>query len=129
MLKDAINIIAWPLVNVFNVSLQSAIFPDDWKLAKVSPVFKEGNKDDCGNYRPISAISVVAKIFEKLVYRQLRSFMTLNNILVEQQSGQKPCSFSKGKIATANLVISIIESLSFAFKRQTTNARRKKNTL
>ena len=90
LLKDATNIIAGPLVNIFNVSFQRAIFIDDWKLAKVTPVFKEGNKADCGNYRSISVISVVAKLFEKLVYQQLRSFMTLNNILVEQQSGFRP---------------------------------------
>ena len=56
----------------------------------MTPVFKEGNKADCGNYRTISVISVVAKLFEKLVYQQLRSFMTLNNILVEQESGFRP---------------------------------------
>ena len=74
-------------MNIFNVSLQRAIFPDDWKLAKVTPIFKEGNKADCGNYRPISVISAVAKVFEKLVYQQLSSFLRLNGILVEQQSG------------------------------------------
>ena len=46
------------------------------------------NKTDCGNYRPISVISVVAKLFEGLVYNQLRTFISDNNILiVEQQSG------------------------------------------
>ena len=45
------------------------------------------NKNDWGNYRPIPVIFVVAKIFEKLVYQQLKSFKTINNILVEQQSG------------------------------------------
>ena len=87
LLKDASNIVAGPLMNIFNVSLQRAIFPNDWKLAKVTPIFKEGNKADCGNYRPISVISAVAKLFEKLVYRQLSSFLRLNGILVEQQSG------------------------------------------
>ena len=51
------------------------------------PVFKEGNKNDCGNYRPVSLISVVAKLFEGLVYNQLRTFISDNNILIEQQSG------------------------------------------
>jgi hypothetical protein len=60
------------------LSLQTTIFPDDWKLAKITPVLKDGNKHDCGNYRPISVISVVAKILEKLVYQQLKSFMTIN---------------------------------------------------
>ena len=87
LLKDASNIVAGPLVNIFNLSLERTIFPNDWKLAKVTPIFKEGNKADCGNYRPISVISAVVKLFEKLVYRQLSSFQTLNGILVEQQSG------------------------------------------
>ena len=87
LLKDASNIVAGPLVNIFNVSLQRAIFPNDWKLAKMTPIFKEGSKADCGNYRPISVISAVAKLFEKLVYRQLSSFLTLNGILVEQHFG------------------------------------------
>ena len=87
LLKDGIHNIAGPLVDIFNLSLRTAIFPDDWKLAKVTPVFKDGNRNDCGNYRPISVISVVAKVFEKLVYQQLKSFMTINNVLVKQQSG------------------------------------------
>ena len=64
LLTDAAHIIADPIANIFNLSLQTIIFPDDWKLAKVTPVFKHGNKNDCGNYRPISVISVVAKIFD-----------------------------------------------------------------
>ena len=87
LLKDTSDVIAQPLANIFNLSLQTGIFPDDWKIAKISPVFKEGNKTDCGNYRPISVISVVAKLFEGLVYNQLRTFISDNNILVKQQSG------------------------------------------
>ena len=60
LLKDTSDVIAQPLANIFNLSLQTAIFPDEWKIAKVSPVFKEGNKTDCGNYRPISVISVLS---------------------------------------------------------------------
>ena len=87
LLKDTSDVIAQPLANIFNLSLQTAFFPEEWKIAKVSPVFKEGNKTDCGNYRPISVISVVAKLFEGLVYNQLRTFIADNSILVDQQSG------------------------------------------
>ena len=78
------------LANIFNLSLRTAIFPDDWKLAKISPIFKDGTKNDCGNYRPISVISTVAKLFEGIVYHQLRSFIAANNILIDQQSGFRP---------------------------------------
>ena len=62
LLKDASNIVAWPLMNIFNVSLRRTIFPNDWNIAKVTPIFKEGNKADCGNYRPKSAISAGAEM-------------------------------------------------------------------
>ena len=86
LLKDTSDVIAQPLDNIFNISLQTGIFPDEWKIVKVSPVNKEGSKTDCGNYRPISVSSVIAKLFEGLVYNQLRTFISDNNILVEQQS-------------------------------------------
>ena len=49
-----------------------------------------GTKNDCGNYRPISVISTVAKLFEEIVYHQLRSSIAANNILIDQQSGFRP---------------------------------------
>ena len=58
---------------IFNQSLSYSILPDDWKSARVSPTYKIGSKDDCGNYRPISISSVVSKIFERLVYDLLNT--------------------------------------------------------
>ena len=78
------------MANIFNLSLQSGIFPDDWKLARITPIYKDGSKTECGNYRPISVICIVAKVFEKLVYNQLRSFMKENNIIIDEQSGFRP---------------------------------------
>ena len=51
-----------PLIN-------TRIFPYDLKLAKVTLIYNSGDKTECGNYLPISVISAVAKVFEKLVYR------------------------------------------------------------
>ena len=87
LLKAAGDIILDSLGSIFNLSLQTGIFPDDWKLAKLSPIFKDGVKTECGNYRPISVISIIAKLFEKLVCNQLKTYMMNNNIITKNQSG------------------------------------------
>jgi hypothetical protein len=58
--------------------LNAGIFPDDMKLAKVTPIYKSGERTNCGNYRPISIISVVAKILEKTIYNQIFDFLKQN---------------------------------------------------
>ena len=56
---------------IFNSSLANGIFPDDWKSAMLSPLFKHGERNDVGNYRPISGISKIGKVFERNIYNQL----------------------------------------------------------
>ena len=63
------------------------IFPDELKMAKVTPIYKEGDKSNCGNHRLISVLPVIAKILEKLICDQLREFLNENNIISIQQSG------------------------------------------
>jgi len=72
---------------IFNCCLATGIFPDDWKLAKASPIFKQGDRSDTDNYRPISVILAIAKVFERIVYNQLSSYLSQNNILSQYQSG------------------------------------------
>ena len=61
-------------------SLMSGIFPDDWKCARVTPLFKQGESFDLNKYRPISVISVAAKVFDRIVY-------DCEEIISKQQSG------------------------------------------
>ena len=70
-LKCCAEVITPSLTFIFNFSVITKIFPDDLKVAKVAPVFKKGQRDDFGNYRPISVLPAVARVFEKLIYDQL----------------------------------------------------------
>lgn len=76
-----------PLALLFNKSFTSGVFPDSLKIGKVVPVYKKGNKHDIRNYRPISILPVLSKVFEKIVYNRLISFINKYNILSESQYG------------------------------------------
>ena len=72
---------------ICNLSLQTSKFPSDWKQARVTPIFKSGDKSDVYNYRPISVLPVVSKIIERAVHNQLYMYLTERNILNPCQSG------------------------------------------
>ena len=65
----------------------SGTFTDDWKCARVTPLFKQGEASDLNNYRPISVISVIAKVFERIVYDQLYNCLSNEDIISTHQSG------------------------------------------
>ena len=67
LIRECADIISGPLCDLFNKSLMSVIFPDDWKCARATPLFKQDESFDLINYRPISVISVVAKVFERVI--------------------------------------------------------------
>ena len=75
------------LALLINQSFQSGIYPDKFKIAKVISLFKKGNPELPSNYRPISLLSIFSKIFEKLVYKRIYSFLEVHNILYSLQFG------------------------------------------
>ena len=87
ILKIAGSVVSKGLANIFNISISTGIFPDSWKIAEVALIFKEGSKSEIGNYRPISILSTLARVFERLVYDQLSSYMEKNKYLSKYQSG------------------------------------------
>ena len=87
ILKCSKNVISQSLADIFNTSIQSGIFPDDFKMAGVTPSFKEGEKGDVSNYRPISILRTVARVFEKLLYNQLHQYLVQHNVLCSDQWG------------------------------------------
>ena len=90
LLKIAAPVISESLTIVFNKSIMTSIFPDDWKVARVRPIHKGEAKDDANNYRPISVLSAIFKIFERIIHDQLYYYLNENNLLSENQSGFRP---------------------------------------
>ena len=75
------------LTLIINQSLNSGIFPDKLKIAKVTPIFKKGDKQIITNYRPISVLPVISKIFETVIHEQLSEYFVTNNLFSPQQYG------------------------------------------
>ena len=71
---------------VLNSSLKYGVFPDIWKLARVTQIFKTGSKKDANNYRSISVISIFSRMLEKVVHDQLIEYLITNKVLTPNQS-------------------------------------------
>ena len=78
------------LKRVAQRSIETGKFPTCWKKAKVTAIFKKGNKSDCSNYRPISLLSVPSKVIEHLVCSQLKVHLLEHNLQNEHQWGFRP---------------------------------------
>lgn len=94
-----------PLLHIFNLSFKTGIFPENLKLARVTPIFKKGKIDTFSNYRPISVLSVFSKLIEKLMYSRLIKFLTNFSILSKNQFG-----FQKNK-STYMAILDFIEQI------------------
>ena len=86
-MKLALPFIGNSLAVLFNTSIETSQFPDSWKVARVTPIFKEGEKTNKSNYRPISVLPVISRLFEKLVTDQLYQHMNENGQFSNDQSG------------------------------------------
>ena len=90
LLRMVAPAIARSLVSLFNFSLESGQVASEWKMARVAPVPKGSNSERVDNFRPVSVLSVVAKILERIVHRQLYTYLQEHSILHEAQSGFRP---------------------------------------
>ena len=90
VLKELAKPLSFPLSDLFNFSLTSGKVPLIWKVANVTPMFKKDDPSVASNYRPISLLSTVGKVLEKIVHKHLFNFIHDNNILTTLQSGFVP---------------------------------------
>ena len=73
--KIASHILSYPLSDLFNMSLDTCVVPSSWKCSRIRPLHKGGDSHDFNNYRPISVINCVVKLFEKFVFNQLSHYI------------------------------------------------------
>ena len=87
IIKNCIGALTKPLKHIFNLSLLTGVFPDQLKMARVTPTFKSGEKTTVSNYRPISILPCFSKILERIMYNRLYKFLqenkfsTINNLV------------------------------------------------
>ena len=89
MLQICDKSISKPMYLVFSSCMESGIFPAEWKMANVVPVYKKDDKQNVKNYRPVSLLPIFGKIFERLIYKDMYSFFIENNLISQNQSGFK----------------------------------------
>ena len=95
LLKQMIPVIMVPLVHLFNLSFQTGYIPMELKTAKVIPIYKSEENYLFTNYRPISLLSSLSKLLEKIVAKQVVGFLYKKQILYQHQYG-----FRKGHNTT-----------------------------
>ena len=86
IIRIAAPVIAESLTKIFNTAIFSETVPSDWKVARVIPLHKSGPRNLFNNYHPVSSLSAISKIFEKLLYEQYDYFVS-NNLLSDRQFG------------------------------------------
>ena len=112
LLSSAALEIFRPLTHIINLSLKHGIFPDNLKIAKVIAIFKQGSRSSCNNYRPISVLSALSKIFEKCILNQLLFYLTYEDILVPNQYG-----FRSG-MTTVDCLVDLIDEITKALDEE-----------
>jgi len=111
LLKNSIKNISQPLTHLFNLSFSTGVFPDHFKLAKVIPIYKNGDKNLMSNYRPISLLPIISKIMEKLLLKRLQSYLAKINFFSKSQYGfRKNCSTELALLDIVNNVMQNMEA-------------------
>ena len=93
------------LTFLINKALKAQTFPECLKRAVVVPIFKSGNVSGANNYRPISLLPAISKVFEKIIYIRMTSFPKHTNQLHNNQFG------FRSKMGTIDALISVVDSI------------------
>ena len=92
LINDCANELASPIAHLINVILETSVIPSDFKIGRISAIYKNGEKTQLNNYRPITVLPIISKIMERCVFNQLTDYFERNNLLSHRQFG-----FRKGR--------------------------------
>ena len=98
------------IADIFNQSFREGHFPADFKCAKVIPIYKDGDQSDPSNYRPISLLPIIGKIFERLIYNRIVSFLNKFKLFNKKQFG------FRNKRSTVDAICELTESIRTSLK-------------
>ena len=101
ILKLLAPLITTPLTDIINSSIRTGNFPSEWKKANILPVYKSGEKDVVGNYRPIALTNTLSRVLEKCVSLQITAYTQEQNLISNNQHGFRP------KHSTENVLIDL----------------------
>ena len=104
------KIFSFPLFNIVNRSLEHSNFPDKLKLADITPIHKKDNRNDKQNYRPVSILPSISKIFEKIIYFQINQYF-------DKKLSKFRCGFRKNFNAQHCLIV-MIEKWKFSLDKK-----------
>jgi len=114
IIKTCADLLSPIIANMFNMSIRLGKFPTCLKVARIVPVYKSGDAALPSNYRPISILSTLSKVFEKLMCGKLMSFITLNALLSGKQFGfQRNLSTSEALLEFLNDVYVSLDARKF----------------
>ncbi len=85
LLKSIKTAVIKPIMIIINQMINTGIFPDKLKIDKIIPIFKKDDETQFTNYRPISLLPTISKIFEKIIFKQLYKFFLDNKLLYHSQ--------------------------------------------
>ena len=85
ILKECAEELVSPITYIFNITLQTGFIPEDWKTARVVPIFKKGQKESVENYRPISLLPIISKILERCIHNYV--YPIISGDITDSQHG------------------------------------------
>lgn len=111
LMKQMIPLLLTPLCKILNDCMTQERFPEELKIARVCPIYKKGDVDDVSNYRPISILPALSKIFELIMKNRLVEFLEKHSIIHDSQHG-----FRQNR-STITAMIEVLEEVMTACER------------